>query len=52
MQTTRRTFLKWTAVWGLVPFVGTALFAEPAWPIVESIGSIHMDEHFDPEGWL
>jgi len=52
MQTTRRTFLKWTAVWGLVPFVGTTLFAEPVWSIAEPIGSTHMDTHFDPDGWL
>jgi len=43
MQTTRRAFLKWTAIWGLVPFVGTGLFAESAWLEAETIGSIHMD---------
>jgi len=52
MQTTRRAFLKWTAIWGLVPFVGTGLFAESAWLEAETIGSIHMDADFDPDGWL
>ena len=52
MQTTRRAFLKWTAIWGLVPFVGTGLFAESAWLGAETIGSIHMDADFDPDGWL
>jgi len=52
MQTTRRAFLKWTAVWGLVPFVSTGLFAQPVLAVSESIGSTHMDADFDPDGWL
>jgi len=37
---------------GLVSLSGFPLFANEPRYALESVGSIHMDEHFDPEGWL
>ena len=51
MQTTRRTFIKYTSALGLMSLLGLPLFAEEK-ELTENLGSTHMDEHFDPEGWL
>ena len=51
MQTTRRTFIKYTSALGLMSFFGLPLFAQEKLQ-VETLGSTHMDEHFDPDGWL
>jgi len=49
MQITRRAFIKYSSALGAMSFLGLPLFAQER---VETIGSTHMDEHFDPEGWL
>jgi hypothetical protein len=51
MQTTRRTFIKYASLLGAMSFFGLPLFAQERVQ-VETIGSTHLDEHFDPEGWL
>jgi len=52
MQTARRNFLKYTSVLGLMSFSGFSLFAQTPQSQLETVGATHMDEHFDPEGWL
>jgi hypothetical protein len=52
MQTARRKFLKYSSILGLMSLPGFSLFAKEPQFAVESLGSTHMDEDFDPEGWL
>jgi len=52
MQTARRSFLKYSSILGLMSLSGFSLFARSAHSEVDLLGSTHMDEHFDPEGWL
>ena len=52
MQTARRNFLKYSSILGLLTFPGFSLFGKEPEYTVESIGSTHMDEAFDPDGWL
>jgi len=52
MYAARRNFLKYSGVWGLISLTGFSLFATEPTVVFEPIGLTHMDEHFDPEGWL
>ena len=52
MQTTRRNFLKYSSILGLMTLSSFSLFAEEPTLMVESIGSTHMDDLFDPDEWL
>jgi hypothetical protein len=52
MQTARRNFLKYSSILGLLSFSGFSLFAKETAVPFDSIGSTHMDEFFDPDGWL
>ena len=58
MQTARRNFLKYASIVGITSLTGISLYAESPEALTdyqmrpEGIGATHMDEHFDPEGWL
>lgn len=52
MKTTRRIFLKYTSILGLISIPGFSLFAQTSKIELETIGSTYLDEHFDPDGWL
>jgi len=52
MQTSRRTFLQYISIMGLTSLSGFSLFAKETHFNVDNIGSIHMDEYFDPDEWL
>lgn len=52
MQTSRRTFIKWISVLGFLPFAGISLLAQPVHISYEALGDTHMDDFFDPDGWL
>ena len=50
---TRRTFLKYTSILGVVSLTGMSLHADkPAFSPTDEIGATHMDEDFDPDNWL
>jgi hypothetical protein len=54
MQTARRNFLKYASILGMTSLTGISLYAKSPDCQYRSdeIGSTHMDEYFDPEGWL
>jgi len=52
MQTARRSFLKYSSIWGLMSLTGFSLFAKEPTAVLERVGLTHMDAYFDPEGWL
>ncbi len=52
MKIARRNFLKYSSILGFMMLSGFSLFANEPKLEVESLGSTHMDEAFDPDGWL
>jgi len=52
MQVTRRNFLQYISILGIVGIAGTSLFGNETKYIFESVGLIYMDDAFDPDGWL
>ena len=52
MQTKRRAFLQYLSIMGVFGILGFPLNADENCATCKTIGSTHMDDMFDPDGWL